>query len=158
MALIQPYLDYCSGSRYSGLNSQLKERFDALQRKMIRFVFCLNSRSTIDTSHFSCIGWLKVKDRVRYFKLLHAFKVFHGMAPGYVSETFTNFSSVHSHNTRGSQTNFIVTREDSCSSMMLSSFTYTVKCEWNNLPSGLKKLTSLSSFKSRLREYLLKRY
>lgn len=158
MALIQPYIDYCSVSWYSGLNARLKVRFDALQRKLIRFVFNLDSRSTIDSSHFSRIGWLCISDRVRYFKILHGYKIFRGMAPDYISGSFSNFSTIHSHNTRGSQTNFIVTKEDTSNSLMLSSFVYTVKREWNSLPSGLKTVTSLSTFKTSLRNYLLKRY
>ena len=158
MALIQPFIDYCSSSWYSGLSAQLKGSLDVLQRKMIRFVLGLDSRSHVDTSHLARIGWLNVKDRVRYFKLIHAFKIYRGSAPAYISESFKNFSSYHSYNTRGSQTNFLVSKNDSSHSIMLSSFSYTTKREWNNLPSGLKGIISLQLFKSKLREFFLKAY
>ena len=34
MALVQPLFDYCSSSWYSALSSKLKDRLDALQRKI----------------------------------------------------------------------------------------------------------------------------
>ena len=33
-SLIQPYLDYCSSSWYSGVSAQLRSRMDVLQRKI----------------------------------------------------------------------------------------------------------------------------
>ena len=72
MALIQPYIEYCSSSWYRGLSAGLKDRFDALQRKLVRFVLHLDPWATLDCSHFAQIGWLCMADRVRYFKLLHA--------------------------------------------------------------------------------------
>ena len=158
MSLIQPFFDYCCSSWYSSLSFQLKESLDVMQRKMIRFVYGLHSRSTINSSHLANIGWLSVRDRVRFFKLLHAYRIHHGLAPKYISGSFVTFSSFHSHNTRGSSTNFLITKEDSSRSIMLNSFSYTVKKEWNSLPIGLKSITSYATFKTRLREFLFKTY
>ena len=37
-ALIQPHLDYCSSSWYSGITSHFQNRLDVIQRKMVRFI------------------------------------------------------------------------------------------------------------------------
>ena len=37
-SLIQPYLDYCSSTWYSGLSQMLKGRIDVLQRRMVKFI------------------------------------------------------------------------------------------------------------------------
>ena len=158
MALVQPLFDYCSSYWYSALSSKLKDRLDALQRKMVRFTFGFNYRRSVDLSHLSSLGWLTVGDRVRYFKLIHTHKIFNGVAPKYISDSFRNFSSFHAYNTRGSQTDYLISKEDSSGSIMFSSFSYTAKSEWNRLSGGLKSLTKLENFKSKLREYLFKRY
>ena len=96
MALVQPFFDYCSSSWYSGLNAKLRERLDAMQRKMVRFALGFDFRDTVDLGHLSSLGWLVVKDRVRYFKLIHTHKIFNGTAPKYISESFCKFSTIHS--------------------------------------------------------------
>ena len=157
LSLIQPFLDYCCSSWYSGVNSKLKGRLDALQRKMARFVLGLEYRSTISPRHLFSLGWMSVSSRVQYFKLILAFKIRNGQAPSYLCDSFQSFSSVHSYNTRGSQSNYLVSKEDTASSLMMNSFTYTTKREWNGLPGILKKVTNLSNFKTKLRQYLMDR-
>ena len=157
-ALVQPILDYCCSSWYSGLNANLKQRLDVLQRKMIRYVYGMDFRAHINSSHFREIGWLMMEDRVRYFKLVHAFKIHKGLAPQYVCEFFTRSSSIHSYNTRGSQTNYFVSRDDTKASYMIDSFVYTAKRDWNCLPPRLKQITSLDDFKSKSRAFLFESY
>ena len=158
MSLIQPYFDYCCSSWYSSLGSQLKNRLDAQQRKMARFVLGLDSRCSISSSHLRKLGWLAVCDRVRYFKLLLAFRIRRGQAPAYLTDSFQFSSSVHSYNTRRSQTDYFISKNDTASSVMLNSFVYTTKHEWNLLPSGIKDVSKLSVFKTKLREHLLRKY
>ena len=43
-SLVQPLLDYCCSSWYSGLPSRLRERINVIQRRMVRFVFSYDSR------------------------------------------------------------------------------------------------------------------
>ena len=122
---------------------------------MVRFVCRLEYRSTISPHHLRSLGWMSVSNRVRYFKLILAFKIRNGQAPSYLCDSFQNFSSVHRYNTRGSQSNYLVSKEDTASSVMMNSFTYTTKREWNSLPGVLKKITKLSNFKSKLRQFLM---
>ena len=157
-ALVQPILDYCSCSWYSGLNASLKHKLDALQRKLVRYIFNFDVRSHIDSSHFRQLGWLKIEDRVRFFKLVHAFRIHKGLAPQYVCDFFTRSSSVHSYNTRGSQTDYFISRDDTRASFMINSFTYTAKLEWNRLPPELKKLSKLEVFKTKTRAHLFESY
>ena len=77
MALIQPYLDYCSASWYDGLTSLHKSRLDVLTRKMVRFVFGFDNRHHVGPSEFRSLSWLKISDRVMYSKLIHLFKIRH---------------------------------------------------------------------------------
>ena len=128
-----------------------------MQRKIARFTLSLDYRAHVDTTLFKGLGWLSVPDRVTYFKLLHAFRVFSGTAPLYLSENFTRLRDVHGHNTRGSDTDFHVP----CIAMtniVHRSFFYTAIKEWNALPSYLKLLGNEKKFKMKLRRFLLDRY
>ena len=46
--LIQPYMNYCCSSWYSGLSVALRERLNVIQRKMVRFVFSMDNRAHVD--------------------------------------------------------------------------------------------------------------
>ena len=156
-ALVQPHFDYCISAWYSGVLARLKDRFDVMQRKMARFIFSLDYRAHVDVTHFRGLGWLSVPDRVRYFKLLHVFRVFSGRAPLYLRENFTRLRDIHGHNTRGSDTDFYVP-PIAPTNIVHRSFFYTAIKEWNALPSGLKLLGNEKSFKSKLKHFLLGRY
>ena len=86
--------------------------------------------------------WLSVPDRLAYFKLLHLFRVRHGIAPRYLMTNFKAVSEAHSHNTRNSSHNYFVSRDLSLSP---SSFVFTAIKAWNSLPIALKtRLIDLS--------------
>ena len=154
-ALIQPYLDYCSWSWYSGLSAKLKQRIDVLQRRMVRFVFSYGPRVHLDSSHLKRLSWMSISDRVGYFKLMHVFKIRQGLAPSYLTERFTRVEQRHSYNTRGSGRNFSVS-DEICGSLV--SFSYTAVKLWNQLPNDLKEVKTLPVFKKKLREFVFRTY
>ena len=80
-ALIQPHIDYCISSWYTGTLKKYKLRLDALQRRMVRFIHFKDYRAHVDLSDLKVSGWLSVPDRARFFKLLHVFKIHLGLAP-----------------------------------------------------------------------------
>ena len=155
-SLIQPYLDYCCSSWYSGLTQRLKSKLDALQRRMIRFIFSLHHLEHIGLRFFAELSWLTFADRVAYFKLCHMFKVKMRSAPQYMSNNFTPVASTHSHSTRGSVScNFSVTRP---MSLAQDSFSFSAMKEWNSLPSDLKCISSESIFLTRVKKYFMEKY
>ena len=154
-ALIQPYIDYCSSSWYSGLSAQLRSRLDVLQRKMTRFIFGLDNRAHIGNTELRSLNWLSVIDRVNYFKLVHLFKIRTGSAPRYLISDFKLVSDSHVHATRASRFNYHLPKS---LSLAPTTFTFTTIKLWNSLPTFLKEPMSLPSFKRRLKDYLLSRY
>ena len=64
LALIVPYLDYCSSSWYSGLTKRLKNKLDVLQRHIVRFIFSLDARDHVGMEKLHELSWLSIKDRV----------------------------------------------------------------------------------------------
>ena len=150
-ALVQPYLDYCCSSWYSGLTSRLRDKLDVLQRRMVRFINGYGPREHVGSGDVKSLSWLLVKDRVRYFKLVHVFKIVHGNALGYLSGKFEPIVATHRHNTRSSGNNFHVSKALSGS---LTSFAYTAVKEWNELPIDLKSIESEKLFRQKLRDHL----
>ena len=110
MSLIQPYIDYCASSWYEGLSASLKSRLDILQRKMLRFVCRFGNRQHVGLEDFKSLSWLTTPDRVKFFKLVHLFRIKRGLAPHYLRTNLTSVSDAHRHNTRGSTSNYHVSR------------------------------------------------
>ena len=154
-ALIQPFIDYCSSSWYAGLTSNLKERIDVIQRRMVRFIFSLDPRSHVDLVDLKGLSWMRIADRVSFFKLLHVFKIRKNLAPTYLSERFTDVQQVHAYNTRGSRRNFSLSSDNSGS---LLTFSYSAAKLWNDLPDYLKEIGNLPNFRTRLRDFILQSY
>ena len=154
-SLIQPYLDYCSSTWYSSLTQCLRNRLDVLQRRMVRFIHSKESRSHIGSSDLKHLAWLSIPDRVQFFKLIQLKKIRLGKAPPYLSHSFFPITQRHTHNTRGSSTDFFVSKDLNRS---FSSFAFTAVEHWNGLPSSLKGIDSLHTFKSKLKEYLFELY
>jgi hypothetical protein len=156
-ALLQPRLDYCCSSWFHGLSLKHISALEVIQRRMVRYVFGMGPRDHVDSSHFRSLSWFSVKDRVRYFSLLHVFKIRNGLAPSYLGEGFTSLSSVHNHNTRGSELNFYVPKCVALSPMSQSFLAKSIQY-WNLLPPRLKSIDALGSFKGALKSYLLDSY
>ena len=154
-ALIQPYIDYCSSSWYSGLSVDLKERVSVIQRKMARFVYGLDNRGHIGKGELLSLSWLTIPDRVSYFKLVHIFKIRHDLAPRYLLPNFTSISGIHTHFTRGSGHNYHVSRDLAQSP---NSFAFTAIKLWNSLPNQIKEIDSIIVFKKKLKEFLFSTY
>ena len=155
-ALIQPYMDYCCSSWYSGLTKQLKQKLDVIQRRMVRYIFSMHHMSHVDTRNLRDLSWLSMTDRVRYFKLCHVFRIKAGTAPEYMGQNFKPSSAVHGHFTRGSSSyNFFLSKGVADAP---TSFSFTAIKEWNNLPPYLKEIASESVFKRKLKEHFLSEY
>lgn len=154
-ALIQPFIDYCTSSWYSGLTRKLKNRFDVLQRRMVRFIFFKDGRDHVDERDLLKLSWLSIPDRVDFFKLKHVFKIRNKMAPEYLMNNFKSVSLAHSYNTRGSAHNFFIPKD---TSKCPTSFATTGMKLWNGLPNFLKEVKLENIFRSKLKEYFLSKY
>ena len=153
MSLIQPCMDFCISSWYVGLSGELKERLDVLQRKMVRYIYGWGPRGHVGSATFRELGWLQISDRVRYFALLHAFKIRKGLAPSYLLRGFVRVSVVHSHHTRASGHGFHISRDD-----VPGGFAYFAKVQWNELPVQLQSIDSEAIFRVKVRRYLMRGY
>ena len=154
-ALIIPYLDYCSSSWYSGLTKKLQNKLDVLQRCMVRFIFSLDARHHVGTEKLRELSWLSIKDRVQYFKLCHVFKIRNGLAPRHLADGFISIAESHSHFTRGSSFNYVISGPLAASH---TSFVATAIKHWNALPNDVKEIQSFPKFREKVKGYLMSFY
>ena len=150
-SLVFSSLEYCSSSWYPGLSCRLRESLSVFKRKCARFALNFGPRAHIGETEFSGLSWMSFPKRVRYFNLIHAFKVRNGDSPSYLSQCFTPVPNVHDHNLRSSKFNFSLAF---CQTPG-GTFIRDAIQEWNSLPSELKAVRSLSLFKYRLKRFLL---
>lgn len=151
-ALIQPYFDYACGSWYNGVTSNLKHRLQTSQNKLIRLILDLPIRTHLETCHFERVGWLRVEDRVHQLQLGMIHKIVYGDVPKYFRNYFNKVNEVHRYSTRGSATDFIPPRVKT--NLGKQSFLYVGATLWNGLPSTLKTVRSIGSFKKGLKVWL----
>ena len=153
MSLIQCHFDYACSFWYPGLSKFLRERLQVTQNKMVRFVLTLDPKSHVGSEEFKSLGWLPVSKRVDQVILNHIFRIRSGTSPEYMGERFTLASSIHNYSTRF--------RENGCyllpkvKSFGKKSFAFTGCTLWNALPSNIKNVNSLTTFKTAVKSHLL---
>ena len=86
---------------------------------------------------------------------MHRFRIQNKLAPKYLLPNFTSVSAAHSHNTRGSEYNFVLSRDLSRSQ---SSFSFVSIKHWNSLPTSIKSIGEFRVFKRKLKEFLISQY
>ena len=146
-SLIAPNLEYCSSAWYPGLGSSLRNRFDIIQRKMVRYIKGWGPREHVGEEEINSVGWVIFPKRVSFFKLNHVFKIRLGLAPRYLSEDFCPINTVHSHRTRNSMAGYTV----NVGKYPVGTFHYSSIREWNALPDNVKGVTNLPLFKHKLK-------
>jgi hypothetical protein len=104
----------------------------------------------VGNEEITSIGWLPFLDRVKYFSLVHVFKIKNLLAPLYLSGNFKLIADVHSHRTR--QNDVIFSLAHCCHPVR--TFTRSAITYWNALPSGIKQVVLVKDFKKRLKAHL----
>merc|ERR1712121_378365 len=140
-ALIQCHFDYSCSSWYPGINKGLKDKLQATQNKMIRFILNLDNRAHIGNKERVKAGFLSVTDRVKQLKLGHVFKIKNKTSPYYLSTNFQRLNEIENKPvTRGTDNNFFSPR------ICTDTFAYSAIREWNELPSKIKDIQGEKAF------------
>lgn len=152
-SLIQCHFDYACASWYLGLSQRLKNRLQATQNKMVRFILNLSPRTHVGRAHFEEVGWLPVHFRVNSIILGHVHKINSNSAPSYLSEHFILANVVHSYSTRFRDSNsYSIPRVKGFGK---KSFAYNGCREWNRLPSHIRSITNFNNFKKSVKEHFM---
>ena len=90
----------------------------------------------------------------KYHTSLMVYKTLNGLAPEYLQNLFTKTSEMHSRNLQSVE-NDDLRVPFARTNYFLKSFSVEGSKQWNSLPTELRQIQTLQSFKSALRSYLL---
>ena len=139
--IVNSVLSYCL-PLYGGCNIGEIKDLQILQNKSARIV-CHAPRLACRRDMFLYLDWLTVNQMIRYLTLIAVYRVKKTREPEYFDETF------RIENQRG---NIIV--PNTRLSLAKSSFKIRGMEDWNLLPSTVKQLDNLGSFKMALRTWI----
>ena len=148
-ALVLCHFDYCCQSWFTSLSSLQKQKLQAAQNKVVRYILDLSPRAHIGQTQLNLLGLLNVSDRVKFTRLNHVFKIKNTVCPTYLKGNFNKIP--HDLNTRASSHNFFVPQVQGVAA---KSFFFNGIKDWNELPISLKTVTSKVSFKGKVKQFL----
>ena len=127
-------------------------------------MFCINYKeSKNDNSSLEILPyntsakrshWLPVKFCCQYKLLMYVFKGLHGTAPIYLQELLNVYKQTRS--LRSVNTNRLQVPKVKTKSYGHRRFDMASAVLWNNLPSDIRMLETIDTFKSRLKTHLFK--
>ena len=144
--------DYSISSWYERISKYHKQRLQCAQNKVVRFILNKDFMYHINLTDFKSLGMLNINTRAEQLRLNHVFNIFCDTCPHYMKDNFIKLSSLHRHNTRGSDFNFQVPKiktPNSCS------FYYNAIKDWNRLPDNVKSISLKSTFKKDAKTHLM---
>ena len=100
------------------------------------------------------LNWLPVKFRSAFKIATLAFKHFHGTLPRYLSDSLCTYQT--SRTLRSSNEKLLKLPRRKTKSFGERSFSFQAPQIWNALPSEIRNLTTLSSFKSALKTHFFR--
>ena len=141
---------YCSVV-YLDCSVKLKERLQRLSNSCLRYIFGVR-RDTHITPYRERLGWLTTNTRRFYFTSIHMYKILRIRQPEYLLDLFDKYTPKPT--ARGKQ----LTKELSLPELGKwhgdSSFQIQGIKGWNSLPTTIRFLPSINSFKTALLSFL----
>ena len=152
--LFLPKIDYCNSLLF-GSTHDVTSHLQQIQNYAARVILRLSmSSSTI--IQFKSLHWFPDKARNTYKIACLCYHCHSSTAPSYVTDMLHEKPS-HTHNTRSCSYTMPLLNKPAHSKATLGdrSISFASSSVWNSIPNDLSCAPSLSSFKSRLKTYLL---
>ena len=143
-ALLWPLVDYCSLA-YCNISKEQDGRLQVLMNTGIRYVFGATRDEHI-TSYRRKLGWTTNVDRRLYFAAILFNKLNQCGQPAYLANFFLR--RVCDRPSRSGVKPLVILKHDRES--LGNSFHITTSNIWNSLPSNIRDLSTLTSFKTAL--------
>ena len=148
-AFVSSRLDYFNSLLY-GLPQVQIDKIQRIQNAAARLIFQQPKFCHI-TPVLSQLHWLPIKYRIEFNILLMTFKAIHGMAPDYICKLISRRKST-GYSLRSSKKVMLeVPSGKILPTLGGRAFCYAAPKLWNNLPSEISSLDSLSNFKCHMK-------
>ena len=152
-AYILPSLDYALFA-WSGLSDGDLNRILLLQKRAVRVV--TDSKWDAPSKPlFRRLGWMTIKQRVKYQRSFLMYKCLSGLAPNYLTDLFQYTEPNHQYALRSINNILQLIVPKAKTEQFKSSFSYAGASTWNKLPSTIKCVSSLESFKLLAKKHFL---
>ncbi len=151
-SFVHSKLDYGNALLY-GLPNQVTYSLQKVQNSAARTLTGVNRREHI-TPVLKDLHWLKMDRRREYKILTYMFKIHIGAAPEYLRELVTKYEPGRC--LRSANQNRYTEISTSLKTGGDRAFAKVGPVLWNRLPSELRSMSSLSSFKRALKTYLFR--
>ncbi len=149
-ALVVSRLDYCN-ALLAGLPSNTIKPLQMIQNAAARLVFN-EPKITHVTPLFISLHWLPVAARIKFKTLMLAYRTTTGSAPSYFHSLLRIYIP-----SRTSERRLVVPSQRGSKSLSRT-FSFTIPGWWNNLPTPIRNVGSLSIFKQQLKTHLFRHY
>ena len=149
-AFIASKLDHMNSLVY-GVPKYLLNRLQKIQNNSARIVSRCRRRDHI-TPILSSLHWLQVKDRIDFKIALLTFKSLHGLAPAYIRDLITPYQPHRS--LRSLNLSLLRKPKSRTKTYGDRSFAVCSPHVWNHLPSHIRQLDDLDTFKTALKTHL----
>ena len=154
-AFVLSRIDYCNSLLF-GSTHDVTSRLQRIQNYAVQIILRLPKSSSI-TTHLKSLHWLPVKARSTYKIACLCYHCHSSTAPSYVTDMLHR-KPLHTRNTRPSSYTMPLLNRPAHSKATLGdrSFSFASSSVWSSIPNDVRCAPSLSSFKSRLKTYLLR--
>ena len=148
---ILPLIDYGSSTWGTTSRSNL-ERLSKLQKRAARLI--INAPyDTASSVMFNTLGWPTIEKRHRYNKAVLTYKALNNLKPLCITELLIPMSQTHSRTLRSTSHGSLAVPR-SKTAIFDGLFSCTAPRSWNELPEVTKSASSLSCFKTQVKQLM----
>ena len=155
-ALVVSKVDYCF--RCWPVSPVILDRLQSVLNAGARLIFSARWSDHI-TPLLHDLHWLQVPERIQFRLCVLAFRCLHGTAPTYLAESLQRTTPVegrrHGH-LRSADTMLLTVPPTQRSTLGDRSFPAAAARSWNRLPASIRNVSSVATFRRRLKNHLLR--
>ncbi|XDV50661.1 hypothetical protein PO909_019679 [Leuciscus waleckii] len=149
-ALVISRLDYCN-ALLAGLPACATKPLQMTQNAAARLVFNEPKRAHV-TPLFTSLHWLPLAARIKFKALTLAYRTITGSAPSYFHSLLRVY--IPTRHLRSVNERRLVVPSQKATKSLSRTFSFTVPCWWNALPTLIRNAESLTTFKKQLKTNL----
>lgn len=148
--LIQSQTDYCCEIWGNRFLSHI-DKITKLQKRAARMILNCNMY-TPSKELFTRMKWIPFQERVKYFRCIFVFKCLNDLSSDFHKDVFQEVSTQHNFYTRQCTRHDLII--DKCHTEYLkNAISYDGASLWNKLPSNIKQISNVKTFKLALKKY-----